>query len=213
MMPTADQIDAILPFLDHFEVAGFSAGSWKMPEGQFPWFGFEATVIEFQQALYDNGWIAPFDWGAWQETAREYVENPGKIESADAEAIQKLFTTHVRKERFCEGHLAAMFENGHVVVLLRRLKVIRDDSKSTHEVKKEPSARTKGDNPMTPPEKIAKEFPKEGELQLFRLEKFHEFQCVRCQENKKSKTVAVQGGDWSMLLCNGCYGLLQSKKG
>ena len=53
----------------------------------------------------------------------------------------------------------------------------------------------------------------EGDLQLFRLEKLHEFQCVRCQAVKKSKPVAVQGGDWSKLLCNGCYGLLQSKKG
>lgn len=65
---------------------------------------------------------------------------------------------------------------------------------------------------MSPPEKIAKEFPKEGDLQLFRLEKLHEFQCVRCQGKKKSKMVAVQSGDWSKLLCNGCYGQAQSKK-
>ena len=55
--------------------------------------------------------------------------------------------------------------------------------------------------------------PKESDLQLFRLEKLHEFQCLRCRGSKKSKTVAVQGGDWSKLLCNACYGLLQSKKG
>jgi transcription elongation factor Elf1 len=66
---------------------------------------------------------------------------------------------------------------------------------------------------MPPPEKIVKEFPKEGDLQLFRLEKPHEFQCLRCQAQKKSKLVAVQGGDWTKLLCNGCYGLLMSKKG
>jgi hypothetical protein len=65
---------------------------------------------------------------------------------------------------------------------------------------------------MPPPEKIIKEFPREGDLQLFRLEKLHEFQCVRCQAKKKSKLVAVQAGDWSKLLCNGCYGLLRSKK-
>jgi hypothetical protein len=64
---------------------------------------------------------------------------------------------------------------------------------------------------MPAPEKIIKEFPKEGDLQLFRLEKLHEFLCVRCQETKKAKLVAVQAGDWSKLLCNGCYGLLKSK--
>ena len=48
------------------------------------------------------------------------------VELADSEPILKLLTTHVRKERFCEGHLAAMFEDGHIVALLRRLKVIRE---------------------------------------------------------------------------------------
>ena len=66
---------------------------------------------------------------------------------------------------------------------------------------------------MPPPEKTVKGFPMEGDLQLFRLEKPHEFQCLGCQAQKKSKLVAVQGGDWSKLLCNGCYGLMMSKKG
>jgi hypothetical protein len=65
---------------------------------------------------------------------------------------------------------------------------------------------------MPPPGNIIKEFPKAGDLQLFRLETLHEFQCLRCQAQKKSKLVAVPGGDWSKLLCNGCYGLLMSKK-
>ena len=58
-MPTAQEIDAILPFLDRFEAATFAAGSWNMPEGQMPWFNFEDAVMEFHQALYDNGWVTP----------------------------------------------------------------------------------------------------------------------------------------------------------
>jgi len=60
-----------------------------------------------------------------QDAAGKYVEHPEMIESADTTAIRKLLTTHVRKDQFCEGHLAAMFENGHIVALLRRLKAIR----------------------------------------------------------------------------------------
>jgi hypothetical protein len=123
---SAKQIDAILPFLDRFEAAGFSAGSWKMPEGQMPWFSFEETVMEFQRALYDNGWVtAAFDWTEWQKSAQEYVDSPKKIEKANATTIQRLLTTHCRADRFCEGHLASMFEKGHIVALLRRLKAIR----------------------------------------------------------------------------------------
>lgn len=129
-MPTTKQIDAILPFLGQFTADGFVVGTWHSPIGQFPWFEFSDSVSMFQQALYDNGWITPsFDWGEWQDTAREHVEQPEKTDCADATAIQKLLTTHVRKERFCEGHLAAMFENGHVLALLKRLKAIREKMK------------------------------------------------------------------------------------
>lgn len=120
------QIDALLPYLERFEAEGFVAGVWNSPPGEMPWYGHDEAVVEFQQALYDNGWIkSTFNWPDWQETARQFVETPEKVESADVSTIQKLFTTHVRKERFCEGHLASMFENGHIVSLLRRLKAIR----------------------------------------------------------------------------------------
>jgi hypothetical protein len=125
-MVTPHQIEAILPFLDKFEAKGFSAGTWNSPEGQFPWFDFSESVLQFQQSLYDNDWITPsFNWGEWQETAQKYVDSPATIESTDVETIQKLLMTHVRADRFCEGHLAAMFENGHIVALLRRLRELR----------------------------------------------------------------------------------------
>jgi hypothetical protein len=128
---TAKQIDAILPFLDRFEAAGFSAGSWKTPEGQMPWFDLGEAVTEFQRVLYDHGWVTPaFNWTEWQRSAQAFVDSPEKVERADAVTIQKLLTTHVRADRFCAGHLAAMFKNGHIVALLRRLKTIRGKMKS-----------------------------------------------------------------------------------
>lgn len=123
---TTKQIDAILPFLERFEEAGFSAGTWQTPQGQMPWFNFDEVVTEFNQALYDNDWVTPaFDWTEWQQSAEKFVDSPKEIAKSDAATILKLFTTHVRADRFCEGHLAAMFENGHIIALLRRLKKIR----------------------------------------------------------------------------------------
>lgn len=121
-MPTRQQIDAILPFLNRFTAEGFSAGEWHHAPGQFGWFGYSDSVSEFVSVLYENGWITPsFDWGSWQDEAQEFVVKPERIDSADIEVIQKLLTTHVRADRFCEGHLASMFENGHIIALLRRL--------------------------------------------------------------------------------------------
>ena len=120
---TAKQIDAILPFLERFEEAGFSAGT-KDP----PWFTYDEAVSAFMQVLYANAWIAPeFDWMAeeWHGVASEYEASPAKVESADLATVQKLFTTHLRNDYFCDGHLASLFENGHIVALLRRVKEIR----------------------------------------------------------------------------------------
>lgn len=125
-MPTKKQFDNIIPFLDRFEADGFSAGAWNAPDGKSPFYDYSEPVRDFQQALEDNGWIvASFDWPAWQEAAQEYVDTPSKLQAADEKTLQKLFTTVIRQERFCEGQLAAMFENGHIVHLLRRLCKIR----------------------------------------------------------------------------------------
>jgi len=123
-----EQIDAILPFLDKFEAAGFSAGISNSEPNHLSEFHFDDVVLSFVQTLHNSGWVTPkFKWTNWQDDAQKYVSSTDKIDSADAKTIQKLFTTHVRKERFCEGHLAAMFEDGHILALLRRLRVIRSD--------------------------------------------------------------------------------------
>ena len=99
-----------------------------------PWFNYDEAVMEFEQILYANDWVTPkVDWDEWQDVAEEYVDSPEKIQSADVVTVQKLFTTHVRKDRFCEGHLASMFESGHIVALLRRLKEIRETTPDTAE--------------------------------------------------------------------------------
>ena len=123
-----EQIDALIPFLGKFEEAGFSAGDWQVEDGPFvSRFNCDESVMEFIDVLYGNDWVTPdFDWGEWQESATRYIESREMVESADAVTIQKLLTTHVRADRFCEGHLASMFENGHIVAILRRLKVIRN---------------------------------------------------------------------------------------
>lgn len=129
---TAEQIDAILPYLDHFEATGPSYGMTYEPPNDpnvitLPRFRFDETARGFIQALYDHGWIATdFDWRDWMDTAQEITETPGAIEAADAETIRKLLTTHVRYDRFCYDHLAAIFAEGQVVRLLQRLRAIRE---------------------------------------------------------------------------------------
>ncbi|MFO7914625.1 MAG: DUF6508 domain-containing protein [Candidatus Krumholzibacteriales bacterium] len=73
-----------------------------------------------------SGLIRPFDWGGWQEEAERICNDPDLIAHADLLTVRKLLTLHVRKERFCEGHFAAMCGSGVILLLLKRLKALCD---------------------------------------------------------------------------------------
>ncbi len=75
----------------------------------------------FYKALYDAELIIEFDWMEWTGHAEEYVNRPELIEGADLDTVCKFLTTHVRNDRFCEGHLRGMIINGHIAAILRRL--------------------------------------------------------------------------------------------
>lgn len=128
---TAPQIEALLPFVRTFEIMGFQCGECPQsepdsPHGSIiPGFGASDPVASFVAALHDQGWILQaFDWNVWQDDAARYVTSPELVASADAETIRKLLTSHVRRDRESQGHLAAQFESGHILALLRRLKEI-----------------------------------------------------------------------------------------
>lgn len=104
--PNSSQIDALISLLPHMEDAGA-----------------EEAIVE---ALNFGGFVTAFDWPAWQEEGRRYVADGALIESADLATLCRLYTLHVRKDRFCEGHFAAMLMNGHIAALTRRLKAIRE---------------------------------------------------------------------------------------
>jgi hypothetical protein len=75
-------------------------------------------------AIEASGAELRFDWVSWQPEAERYVLEPARVDAADLETLRRLLTTHVRKERFCEGHLSAMLQVGHLRRVLQRLGVL-----------------------------------------------------------------------------------------
>jgi hypothetical protein len=124
-------IDALLAFLEPFEASDFSPGRWVEPKPDpdgtlsFPFFEYSDGVSRFVRALYHHHFVLSFDWPAWADEAKRYVGDPQAVEKANLPTLAKLLTTHVRADRFTEGHLAGMFEQGHILAILRRLKAIR----------------------------------------------------------------------------------------
>lgn len=127
----AARIDAItqyLPALEPPRVAGNWAGGVPEADGTriLPWFRHEDEVLAFMQSCIDNGWVQVFEWHGWQETAeRKYFPETPLLRRARVKTLQRLLTLHLRKDRFVEGHFAAMVEAGHIAAILRRLQEIR----------------------------------------------------------------------------------------
>lgn len=120
-----EELDPILKFLDIFSQDGYNFGEWVAISGTFPYFSYHPDVRAFISALDKKNVLFSFDWTSWGDEARRYQLDSDALARADLLTLRKLLTTHVRADRFTEGHLAAMLESGHIVAILRRLKEIR----------------------------------------------------------------------------------------
>lgn len=125
---TIKNMDAVLAYLPYFENTKntffTTSDAWIDPYDLSP------TVLDFIETLHDESFIGMYDLSTWQDEAVKYYEDPALLDMADLETIRKLLTLHVRKDRFCGGHLADMIECGHILAILRRLKAIRNEMAS-----------------------------------------------------------------------------------
>lgn len=119
-----EQLDIILKFLHIFSQEGYKFGEWVAEPGHFPYFSYNPDVEAFIVAVHRASLL--FDWTSWSDEARRYQAHPDALARADLLTLCKLLTTHVRADRFNEGHLATVLESGHITAILRRLKEIRE---------------------------------------------------------------------------------------
>jgi O-acetyl-ADP-ribose deacetylase len=125
---TQEGIRRVLEFLPLFE-EGYDGELYKWVTFkeqnevmQMPYVDYSPEVLRFRSALGSSGFIQPYDWMAWQEEASRYVNEPDLLKTAGLETLRKLFTLHVRRDRFVEGHFSEMIDTGHIRALLHRLK-------------------------------------------------------------------------------------------
>ncbi len=64
--------------------------------------------------------------------------------------------------------------------------------------------------PIPVPSRLIKEYPRRGPMQQYRFAEATAFLCFRCSASKKAKLQTIYREDWSLRLCNGCYGYLLS---
>jgi len=97
----------------------------KTPDGRGivlpPGPDYHPDVIALMDALNECGFVQSFDWPAWKPEAEKFISTPQLVRGADIETCIKLITTHIRAERFSDGHFAEMVRVGHILEILRRL--------------------------------------------------------------------------------------------
>lgn len=120
--PTVKNIEAVTSFLPVFE-KGTEGDFYTITGGGS---GYTEAVHEFISRLNQEGFVYGFDWGSWlNEVGEEYVRNKDIIRSADILTIQKMLTAIVRADRFSDGVIKGMIDDGVIVAILRRLEEIR----------------------------------------------------------------------------------------
>lgn len=136
---TLENIDNILTFLTLFSSQDSQLYAIQAEPLTLDLYNYSKEFNRFITALYTENFVISFDWTNWQTEANQFVNELELLNVADIYTIQKLFTSHVRKERFYSGHLARMIDNDHLLTVLHRLQVIRqtesleNSDKSSHQ--------------------------------------------------------------------------------
>ena len=87
-------------------------------------------LSSLHSSIYEAGLVEEYDWGSWQDEAMRISADVNILSKIDLDTIKKLLTLHVRKERFCEGHLSAVCQSGQIMVILKRLKELWDSGQT-----------------------------------------------------------------------------------
>lgn len=90
----------------------------------------DRSFIAFLDALNYTGFVETFDYIAWAEQRgrkNDMPENSAEeVKNMDLEELRKLITMHLRTERFAEGHMQKLFEEGFFNEFFNRLETLND---------------------------------------------------------------------------------------
>ena len=76
----------------------------------------DRTFIGFLDALNYTGFVESFDYLSWAQERNAHTASikdvAAEVKNADLEELRKLMTMHIRIERFSEGHIQKLYEEG-----------------------------------------------------------------------------------------------------
>jgi hypothetical protein len=127
-LPNREQVKSLLRYLpvfgdpDYAPIVRYSNGTGREP---YPIWADE--VREFYRELHYDGFLLDYDSPELQRELKTYIEDPSLMAGINLETICRLFTAHLQRETFHEGHFPEMVKCGHMRALLERLGEIPED--------------------------------------------------------------------------------------
>jgi O-acetyl-ADP-ribose deacetylase len=121
-----EAVVALLPGLERVErEPAQERGGELAADGsiQMPYLQHAPEVEQLLRTLAQRQLPLTFDWTSWQDQAQRF-RDPSVVTTASLDELRRLLTVHLRKERFCEGHLAEVIRSGHLTAIFRRLAAI-----------------------------------------------------------------------------------------
>ncbi len=124
-------------FVREFEREGFTAGvthpAEEIEAHRYTWPSWtpSTVVVEWHDALYERGIVDPeadYLSDEFGQRIEAWVKDPSSLLGAGLDTIRAVLTYIVRGERFCEGHIAEMFERGVAQAATSRLACLGQSS-------------------------------------------------------------------------------------
>lgn len=103
-------------------------------------------ISEFIKIIYNLPIVIDFDWSSWKD-GQEIISNENfNLDKLDLPTKCKLATVLARKDRFCDGVLASVFESGFILRILKSIERQIENNKMTKECNMNEPQKTR--NPL-----------------------------------------------------------------
>ena len=127
-LPSKENIKNLLKYLPVFNEPGYSPGKpryEKKGNSVTLWpYCYNDAVRGFMNSCYKEGFMYSYNWSEYSGKVKEIQSRKSPYDEASLFEMCKILTGHMRNERFCDGHVASVIENGMMQALLGRLEQI-----------------------------------------------------------------------------------------
>ncbi|MFD2573642.1 DUF6508 domain-containing protein [Spirosoma soli] len=125
-----NKLFGLIPEIESTEKFGEVRGGNKLPDGSMtmPYWSSGEIVDKFFYAVNDLDIVPIYNWISWK-AGKSLLDNKNTdYATLDIETLCRLLTIIIRADRFSDGYLVGMFENGVMLSIIKAMKLNREQA-------------------------------------------------------------------------------------